>query len=207
MTIETQIINATNGAIISVNVEENLGLIIGLIIAAFLGAGATWFIAFQTMKQQKKENDRTGTIYVFDLLRSEENKQAEDNLIQAYTKQDLYDGDSIKEKYQEDYKIIRRNYYKIGLLISENIVPDYPFYITFGHKLVQLYAICQKEIEKGQKDYRLSAAYFTNLAIDSLNFHSDHPEIPPIKDPLGNEIKRGQLGSKIRIPRKKRILL
>ncbi len=111
------------------------------------------------------------------MLNEKENKEAENKLIKDYKEnKEMYTGDRMNDDYLKCCDIIRRNYFKIGVLISENVIPDYPFNITFGYKLVQLYAICQKEIERGQIDSPVFASHFTNLAIDCLDFYHNHAD-------------------------------
>lgn len=151
----------------------------------------------------KKQYERTALTDVFHMLDSEENKGAEKLLIES--KGNISDDDYIPENYVNAIRIVKRNYFKLGLMIDYKLIPSYPFYITFGHKLVQLYDICQKEIEKTRKDYvSHHGAYFTNLAIDCLDFYLDTPELEPIKNLLNEKIPRGKFGTKINIPKEKK---
>jgi len=164
-------------------------------------------IGFYTIRNSKRQQLQSALTDVFHMLNEKENKEAEDKLIKDYKEnKELYTDDHMNDDYRKCCDIIRRNYFKIGVLISENVIPDYPFNITFGYKLVQLYAICQKEIERGQIDSPVFASHFTNLAIDCLDFyHNQSNEDYKIKDGKTKEkIPSGKFGKKREIIKKPR---
>ena len=160
-------------------------------------------VALMARTYSKKQYERTALTDVFDMLGSKENKDAEKLLIDS--KGNMYEDDHIPEYYLNAIRIVKRNYFKLGLMIDYELIPSYSFYITFGHKLVQLYDICQKEIEKTRNNHvSHHGAYFTNLAIDCLNFYLDTDEMKPVKNLLNEEISRGKFGIKINIPKEKK---
>lgn len=165
-------------------------------------------IGIYTIRNSKRQQLQSALTDVFHMLNEKENREFEKKLIDTYKEngEKLYTGDRMNDDYLKCCDVIRRNYFKIGVLISENVVPDYPFYITFGYKLVQLYAICQPEIERGQKDTPEFASHFTNLAINCLDFyHKYADEDNKIKDAKTKEkIPVGKFGKERKIIKKPR---
>ena len=163
-------------------------------------------IGYNTIRISRKQQYQNALTDVFHLLNTKNNKDAEDELIKEYKKngeKNLYKDNEMNDWYLKNCcDIIRRNYFKVGILISEDVVPPYPFYIIFGYKLVQLYAICQREIKSKQQETPDFASHFTNLAIDCLNFYHDnaHEEDNKVKDvKTGKQIPRDKFGIKITI--------
>jgi len=177
-----------------------------LLLVSIVSVIVVILIGFYTIRNSKRQQFQSALTDVFHMLNEKANKDAEDKLIKDYKEnKELYIGNRMTDDYRKCCDIIRRNYFKIGVLISENVVSDYPFYITFGYKLAQLYAICQTEIESVRRYTPESASHFTNLAIDCLDFYHNAKEDYKIKDAKTHEkIPIGKFGKKREITKKPR---
>ncbi len=189
-------------------VDENVIVQIFVVALTATSVIVVILIGFYTIRHSKRQQVQSVLTDVFHKLNEKENREFEKKLIDTYKEngEKLYAGDRMNDDYLKCCDVIRRNYFKIGVLISENVVPDYPFYITFGYKLVQLYAICQPEIERGQRDTPEFASHFTNLAINCLDFYHKHAdEDNKIKDAKTKEkIPVGKFGKERKIIKKPR---
>jgi hypothetical protein len=190
-------IKITNGTIpLDVSIEDPFTSFISTLLIPLISIVVVSLIGLFTWKYSKKQYERNAINDIFNMLDSPENKEAEDLLIKS---QGNYNAEEfLPDNYDQAITTIRRNYYKIRLMIDEGLVPPKPIYLTYGHKLVQLYDICRPQIEKIRKNNASHyASYFTNLAIDCLNYYFDKNELEPVKNTKGIEISKGSFGSKI----------
>lgn len=163
MGIPIQIINNT-GTVNLNQTDVNWLLLVAPIVAGIIGFFTIWY--------SRQQHNRNAIIDVFRMLNTEEQKNAENIIIEAYKYGNLYHMGLLNDPFVANGQLVSRNYNQVGLLAKRKLIPRNDYFQMFGihtvvyHHMLFSY-IKDQRIIRGDKDFR---SYFTELSIDCYNY-------------------------------------
>jgi len=128
--------------------EDSFLSIFSSILIPIISIIAILIIGIVTWRYNKKQHDRTAMIDVFHMLNNSTHKNAEEFLRQAYSENKLMSVQHIVDEHKQSAITVERNYDQIGVLIREKLIPNNPYYVTFGSTTVVSYRILYDELKK-----------------------------------------------------------
>lgn len=196
--LQTIIVNGTSH--ITINVKEDF---LTNLILVLIPLVATSVIGWKTIDYTRKQHVSISMSDVFKILDETPHKSAEENIYEGFRTDTIMKDGKLNPNRINPVTVVRRNYDKIGAMMSSNLIPKTAYYRMFGVLTVVSYVVLKEAIEQERAEHKFFMAHFTNLAIDCFDFWDKQKEEvrTQITDPTGKPITREMLGNKIKLPK------
>lgn len=180
--MEIIISNLTSASEITIT-EPNIAMF-GSIFAPIISVITISLIGYFTIRFYQKQHKKNVLIDIFEIFASN-HKASEEEIFDAYRKNELYDVNEIKDYLRQSAKFIVRNYDQIGLLFDRNLIPKKEYFLMYGRLTVVIHHVLflaiDRERKRGRKHHLI---FFTKLAIQCYDYWKEK-NIP--RDPKSNQ--------------------